>query len=211
MLFELLLIGLFLASLTALICVLVLAVRGRRRSATQTLRALAATWAIYLLTVVAVAGATALQPQRIIPMGQELCFDEMCFSVIDAQAVTQLGPASDPVKAHGQFQVITVRVSSRSRGRTQSEGGLYALLWNSGKYFNVSPDGQRAWQASNGETAKLAARLRPGESVDSVQIFDLPRESSGTGLVLSHGFTPGYFVIGECPLFHKPTILRLTP
>jgi len=102
-------------------------------------------------------------------------------------------------------------VSSRSRGRVQSEGGLRALLWDSGKYYEVSSGGQQAWEAVNGETARLTVRLRPGESVQSVQVFDLPNDASAPGLALSHGFTPGYFVIGECPLFQKPTILKLAP
>lgn len=211
MVFELLLVGLFLASLITLISVLVMAIRGRQRTAMQTLRALGVGWAVYLVVVVAVAAATASRPQRIIPMGQERCFDEMCFSVVDVRTVPELGPASEPVKAGGLFYVVTVRASSRSRGRPQSEGGLRALIWDSGKYYEASPNGQRAWEATNGETAKLTARLGPGESVQSVQVFDLPKDSAAPGLALSHGFTPGFFVIGECPLFHKPAILRLTP
>jgi hypothetical protein len=211
MVFELLFIGLFLGSLIALIGVLILAIRRRRPTAMRVLGALGAGWTIYLLVVVAVGATMAARPQRTIPVGKELCFDEMCFSVVNVQVVSQLGPTSRPVKADGRFYVITLRVSSRSRGRVQSEGGLRALLWDSGKYYGGSSGGLQAWEAVNGETARLTARLRPGERVQSVQVFDLPKESSATGLALSHGFTPGYFVIGECPLFHKPAILKLTP
>jgi hypothetical protein len=134
----------------------------------------------------------------------------MCFSVVDAQVVPQLGPTTEPMTARGRFYVVTVRVSSHSRGRTQSEGGLRALLWDAGRYYSVSAEGQHAWASANGETAGLTARLRPGEIVDSVQVFDVPFEAQAPGLVLSHGFTPGYFVIGECPLFQKPTVLKLS-
>ena len=209
MVFELLFVGLFLASLIALISVLILAIRGRRRAAMRVLGTLGVGWAVYLFVVGAVAAAMATQPQRTIPMGQERCFDEMCFSVINVQVVPQLGPASQPVKADGMFYVIGMRVSSHSRGRTQSESRLRALLWDSGNYYGVSSGGQQGWEAVHGETAKLTARLRPGESIESVQVFDVPKEASAPGLVLSHGFTPGYFVIGECPLFQKPTIQRL--
>jgi hypothetical protein len=206
MIFELLFIALFLTTLIALVIVLIMAVRGSRRSAMRLLRAVGGIWAVYLFIVGAVSATTT---QRIVPMGQDLCFDEMCFAAVQAQSVSQLGSGDSAVKADGQFYVITVRVSSHSRGRTQSEGGLRALLWDSGKYFGVSPQGQRAWEADNGATAPLTARLRPGESVLSVQVFDVPREVSAPGLVLSHGFGPGYFVIGECSLFHKPTITRI--
>jgi hypothetical protein len=210
MLFELLFIGLFLASLIALLCVLVLAIRGLRGAALRVLKLLGAVWVVYLLIVVGVSAASAARPQPMIPRGEEECFDEMCFSVVDVQAVSQLGPTTEPVRAGGKFYVVTVRVHSRSRGRTQREGGLRALLWDAGKYYAVSAEGQQAWAAANGETAELTARLRPGESIESVQVFDAPTESSTPGLVLSHGFTPGYFVIGECPLFQKPTVLRLS-
>lgn len=211
MVFELLFVGLFLVSLMALICVLILVIRRRRSTAIRILGMLGFGWAAYLLVVIAVAATMAARPQRTISAGQELCFDEMCFSVVNVQITRQLGPASQPVKADGRFYVVTVRVSSRSRGRVQSEGGLRAFLWDSGKYYEGSSDGIQAWEAVSGETARLTTRLRPGESVQSVQVFDLPKDVSAPGLALSHGFTPGYFVIGECPLFQKPTILRLTP
>jgi hypothetical protein len=199
---------LFVTTLVALVSVLIMVIRGSRRSAMRLLRVGGPVWVGYLLIVVAVSATTT---QRIIPMGQDLCFDEMCFAVIRAQPVSQLRSGDGAVRANGQFYVITVRVSSRSRGRAQSEGGLRALLWDSEKYYGVSPQGERAWEADNGETARLTARLQPGDSVLSVQVFDVPKEISAPGLVLSHGFTPGYFVIGECPLFHKPTIVRINP
>jgi hypothetical protein len=208
--FELFFVGSFLASLIALIGVLLLAIRGRRRMAARVLRTLGVCWAVYLLVVFAVAATMAARPQPTIPMGQERCFDEMCFSVTNVQVVPQLGSASQPVKADGSFYVITVRVSSHSRRRIQSEAGLRALLWDAGKYYEGSPSGQQAWEAVNGGTAGLTARLRPGESVQSVQVFDLPKDASTPGLVLSHGLTPGYLVIGESPLFQKPTVHRLT-
>ena len=206
MIFELLFLALFFASLIVLLTVLIMIIRGSRPAAMRLLQAVGAVWAVYLFIVVAVSATTR---QRIIPMGQDLCFDEMCFAAVQAQSVSQLGSGDSAVGANGQFYIIIVRVSSHSRGRTQSERGLRALLWDSGKYYGVSPQGQRAWEADNGATSPLTARLRPGESVTSVQVFDVPKEVSAPGLVLSHGFTPGYFVIGECSLFHKPTIIQI--
>jgi len=208
MIFELLFIALFFTTLIALVSVLIMVVRGSRRSAMRLLQAAGAVWVVYLFIVVAVSITTT---QRIIPTGQDLCFDEMCFAAIQTQSMSQLGSGDSAVRADGQFYVITVRVSSHSRGRTQSEGGLRALLWDSGKYYAVSPQGQRAWEVDNGATSPLTSRLQPGESVKSAQVFDVPKEVSSPGLVLSHGFTPGYFVIGECPLFHKPTLIRINP
>ena len=170
--------------------------------------ALGVVWAIYLLIVALVSLAT---PQRIVPLGQDRCFDEMCFAVVHTETASHLGPPIQRVSASGIFHVVTVRVSSRSRGRTQSERGLRAVLWDAGKSYEVSAEGQQGWEAENGETASLAARLQPGQSVLCVQVFDLPKEAAAPGLVLSYGFTPGYLVIVESPLYHKPVLMQIKP
>ncbi|HEV2485460.1 MAG TPA: hypothetical protein VGT08_08005 [Terracidiphilus sp.] len=208
MIFELLFLALLLASSIALIGVLILVVLGKRRAGMRMLLAFVVGWAGYLLIVALVSAAT---PQRIVPMGQERCFDEMCFAVVHAETASQLGLESQAAHANGRFYIVTVRVSSRSRGRAQSEAGLRAMLWDAGKSYEVSLEGQSAWEEANGETASLTARLQPGESITSVQVFDLPVQSTAPGLVLSHGFTPGYFVIGESPILRKPTLMRIEP
>jgi len=208
MLFELLFFAFLLVSVVALVGTVIAIMRGARRLAKRILWTLAASWTIYFALVSAVSVTT---PQRIITMGEDQCFDEMCFAVVSADTATELGPSGRVAKATGIFYVITIRVSSHSHGRTQREGGLRGLLWDAGKIYAPSPKGQRAWESSNGATAPLTAMLNPGESVLSVQVFDLPREAASPGLVLSHGFTPGYFVIGESPIFQKPTLMRIAP
>ena len=203
---ELLFVLLFLGTLVTLLWILILTVRRHWARAKRLGLAVGIVWVVYLAIVI---GTAAGEPQHILPMNQDRCFDEICFSVVDFAVVSQLGPAASPVKAAGKFYVVTVRVSSRSRGRAQSENGIRARLWNSGEYFPVSNRGEQAWEASHGMTSSLTARLNPGESVLSVQVFDVPADVPSPGLVLDHGFTPGFFVIGECPLFHKPTIVQL--
>ncbi|MDE3149435.1 MAG: hypothetical protein KGL37_08190 [Acidobacteriota bacterium] len=208
MIFELLFLALFFASLALLIGAVILMNRGARRSATKILLSLGAGWAVYLAIVALVSAAT---PQRIVPIGQDRCFDDMCFAVVHAETVSQLGTARHPVTAKGVFRVVAVRVSNRARGRAMREAGLRALLWSDGEGYGVSPEGQRAWEAANGQTAALTARLDPGASILSVQVFDLPQKASSPGLVLSHGLTPGYFVIGESPILRKPTLMKIDP
>lgn len=208
MLFELLFLAFLLVSVVALVGTIIAIVRGARHTAKRVMWMLVASWAVYLALVAAVSAAT---PQRIFPMGEDQCFDEMCFAVVKTEAVTELGSPGQIVKATGIFHVVTIRVGSHSSGRPQREGGLRALLWDAGKTYSQSPEGQRAWEFSNGATAPLTAMLSPGETVLSVQVFDLPRETASPGLVLSHGFTPGYFVIGESPIFRKPTLMRIAP
>lgn len=205
--FELFFLFCVAVSLICLITAVVLKVRMRHSAASRVWKVLGIGWVGYLGIVSVVA---AMTPQRIIPMDQDLCFDEMCFAVVNVQTASQLGSTSPPVRPDGMFYIVTVRASSHARGRAQSERGLHALLWSPGQEYRISPAGQRAWDAAHAENVTLTTRLRPGQSVFSDQVFDVGIQTAGLGLVLSNGFTPGYFVIGECPLFHKPAILRLS-
>jgi hypothetical protein len=206
MVFELLFIFFVLVSLVLCVTAVVFAVGGRRDRAKRLLPSLGISWIVYLSIVCLIAAVT---PQQIIPANRDLCFDEMCFAVVNVQTAYELGPSNHHVRAKGAFRIVTVRVSSRARRRVQSEGGLRALLWSPGGEYQSSASAQHAWEATHPQSVALTSRLRPGQSVFSDQVFDVPPEAVDLALVLTHGFTPGYFVIGECPLFHKPTILRL--
>ena len=201
--FEVLFLLGVLLSLVGLFAALVLLLRKRTAGVKRLLAILSIVWVTYLSIVFLVAAAT---PRLIIPINHDLCFDEMCFAVVNLQTAGQLGTAH----ANDIFYIVTVRASSHSRGRAQSERGLRALLWAAGHQYEVSQPGQSAWEAVHHSSAPLPTRLNPGQSILSDQVFDIPRQAADLGLVLTNGFTPGYFVIGECPLFHKPTILRIS-
>ncbi len=204
--FELLFLFLVAVTVVALIFALASAISRRGSAPLRLLKALGAVWACYLAIVLVVAAVT---PQLVIPPNHDLCFDEMCFAVVNLQTARQLGPANQPVRADGTFYIVTVRASSHARGRAQKENGLYATLWSPGQTYPVSAKGQAAWDAAHPENAALTVRLRPGEAALSDQVFDVPAPPGDLGLTLSNGFGPGYFIIGERPLLHKPTILKL--
>ncbi|HVN92602.1 MAG TPA: hypothetical protein VMT38_02850 [Terracidiphilus sp.] len=206
--FEALFLLLVAASLVSLVTVIVMAIAKRGRTAMKVLKTLGIVWGVYLAVVLIVAAAT---PQRVIPVGHDLCWDEMCFAVTNVKTAAQLDSSTAPVRADGTFYVVTVRVSSRARGRAQSERGLRAQLWSQQHTYPISEKGQAAWDAGHPESSALTTRVAPGQAIFSDQVFDVPAQSSDFGVLLTNGFTPGYFVIGECPLFHKPTILRISP
>ncbi len=203
--FEAFFLLLVLTSLALLATAIVLKICARRSAAKRLLAALGIGWCVYLSTVFVVAAAT---PQTIVSPQHDLCFDDMCFAIANVQAVARLGSAPQ-VSAKGMFYVVTVRVSNHARARTMRENGLRAILWAPHETHRVSPAGQLAWDHAHPGNAPLASFVQPGQSILSDQVFDVPRYAAGSGLVLNSGFTPGFFVIGECPLFHKPTIIRL--
>lgn len=203
-LFELLFILLFLASILAVLGGLVLLATKRRRLARKALGSVAAVCAVYLAVV---AVSDFFTHQRVTRAGDDRCFDEMCFAVVDAMRLQPAPAHSDDPLTY----IVRVRVTSRSRGRPQAEGGLQARLYQGGRFFRTSGSAQAAYDAACGQTAKLTQRLAPGESVVSTLLFAVPREIAAPALTLDHGFTPGFFVIGESPFFHEPDVLQLPP
>lgn len=199
--FELLLLALLPLSLAALGWAL--ALTRRRRAAARALGVLGLGWAGYLAVVAAVA---ALQPRQVLGMNQELCFDEMCFAAVGVRLFTA---PPDAGAAPQRYLAVTIRIHSRSRGRAQSEGGLHARLWDGRGYRGESALGRRAYAAANGAVPPLTARLQPGDSALAVALFDAPASAAPLGLVLDHGLTPGFLVIGESPWFHGPALIRL--
>ena len=207
--FDLLFVLVFLSTATTLIVILVNLFRGRKHAAVRVSRALGTGLASYLLVVAAVA---ALAPQKVLTMGEDRCFDEMCFAATGVKKVPVIGQGSNRVRASGSFYLVSVRVSSHSRGRAQSEAGVKASLIDSeGHVYQVSPQGQRAYESGAGPSPPLTSRLQPGETISSVQIFDVPQGTSDLALHFGHD-GPGLFIIGddESPL-HKPTITQLEP
>lgn len=197
-LYELLFILLFLGSLFSL---LLSAFLIRRAASRKILLALASVWAVYLAIL---AVTDLLSAQKVYQAGQEQCFDEMCFAVADAQALP--APASTPSATPTRLYVVKVRVTSHSRGRAQSEGGLRGRLYQGNTYINVSQAAQQAYDALYGDSPSLTQTIAPGESALAVLVFEIPPQFTAPALTLDHGFTPGYFVIGESPFFHKPDI-----
>jgi hypothetical protein len=199
--YELFFIFLFLATAAALVGVLILAVSRRRASAGKLMLTVGAIWCIYLV-ILAISDLTVRQ--KVTKAGEDRCFDEMCFAVVHVQT-----SSSPYTTSADRIYAVTVRVTSHSRGRTEAEGGIRARLYAGGKYFDVSQQAQKSYDARHGETPGLTQRLAPGESIQSVLLFEVPQGTEHPALTLDHGFTPGYFVIGESPFFHRPDILQL--
>jgi hypothetical protein len=205
-LYELLFILLFLASAVALLTVLIMTLARHRQSAKRLLLSTLAVWGVYLAALFV---SDALAQQQVVKAGENSCFDEMCFAVVSTQQSSETASSSLPASSGDKLYAVTVRMTSQSRGRAQAEGGLRGRLYQDDKYFTVSEPDQRAFESLHSPSPKLTQRLNPGQSILSVLVFKVPGDITHPALALDHGFTPGYFVIGESPFFHKPPIMEL--
>ena len=175
----------------------------------RSLGGLLAAWVIYLSAGAVVAMAT---PQRIQPIGTDRCFDEMCFAVIGFQRTSRIESASG-AQAHGIFYIVTVRVSSRSRGKAQHEAGRNGVMIDdTGQSYNVSAEGTKALAAVEGPSPSLETDLNPGETVVAKLVFDLPANVKRPGFVLGSNlvfYPPRIIIADEMHFLHKPTVTWL--
>jgi hypothetical protein len=204
-LFDLLFIVSFLATAWSLVRLSFLAVQGRLDRA----RTLAVRLGVFLgLYGAALVAVSLASPGTVVGLGRPQCFDEWCIAVTNVSREPAIGDA----RARGEFYVVTVRVSSRSRGRRQRERDVLPyLIDGAGRRFDVSPAGQEALRRTGRAGPGLTSFLDPGEAFDSRLAFDVPRDARDVAFVkTSRGWFPSLFVIGDPASFlHRPTRVPL--
>ncbi len=208
--FDLLFIAVVLASVVTLAVAIVFGLLRRRQRAVSLLVRLATGVAIYLGAVVVV---SLMSPQRVLEIGEDWCFDDWCVAVDEVRLASELGRPDHRVTANGVFYIVELRFSNRARGRDQRAGSAAVhLLDGRLRQYEVSRHGQRALEAQDGPVPPLTSTVPLGQSVNTVQVFDLPQDARDVGLTVDHpvGPSPALFVIGDqASLFHRRTIVRL--
>jgi hypothetical protein len=180
--------------------------RGRIVAARITALRLVGFVALYGSALVLV---SLLSAGKVMAVGEPRCFDEWCIAVTGVSRKPSIGN----VKANGLFYVVSLRVSSRSRGRRQRENDVYTYLTDGrGRRFEVSPSGQDALERAGLAGSPPTSFVDPGGAFESRLAFDVPDDASDVGFVkTSHGWFPRLLIIGEPgSLLHSPTIVQLS-
>ena len=204
-LFDLLLIFLVLASVAGIVAALAALLFRRKTFAARSLVAIAVAWTIYLGIGTAIAVMT---PQHIVSIGEDRCFDELCFAVTGYSRV----PSTNAGKS---FYLVNVRISSRSRGRTQREIGRKGILIDrAGHVYEASREGMQAlFPVQHAPYPGLDAEVAPGQSLETKLVFELPDDVSCPGFALGSdlAINPARIVIGDEEHFlHWPTVVPLS-
>jgi hypothetical protein len=202
--FDLLLIFLVLASVAGIVTALVALLFRHRTLAARSLLAIAVAWAIYLGVGTAIAVMT---PQHIVSIGEDRCFDELCFAVMGYNRT----PSTNPGKS---FYIVDVRISSRSRGRAQREiGRTGVLIDRAGRVYEASMQGMHNLTLANGTPYPgLDAEVLPGQKLETKLVFELPEDVNYPGFALGSdlAINPARIVIGDEDHFlHWPTVVPL--
>jgi hypothetical protein len=192
---ELLLAGVAGWTLIGTLGVSVSLARREREKALHGMAWIAGVWVAYVIALVTV---SLVQRQRVVAMGQEQCFDEMCFAVVGVEEVPGF-----LVRDGSRLVRVSVRVSNGGLGRAQSERLMQAYL--------LDAQGRR-WEESEGVSGvRLTARVPAGDTVVSEPVFKVAGDATGLELVLTHGWKqPGVLVIGDSDSWlHRRTVVKL--
>jgi hypothetical protein len=168
--------------------------KGRRPEALKHASSLAVVMGVYLLVLL---GVSVAQRQRVVPIGQDQCFDEMCFAVVGVDEVPGLVAGDDS-------RVIRVAIRVTNRGHSaQAEGSIEAYL--------VDSRGRASEPMAGLSGNRLNGRVAGGSQMLSQPMFRVAKDSTGLGLVFTHGsWQPRRLVIGDSDsLAHRQTVVAL--
>jgi len=133
-----------------------------------------------------------------VAIGQDQCFDEMCFAVTGVQELPGY-----LIRDGSRLVRVSVRISNHGKQKPQSEKLLKAYL--------MDKQGRRWAESTAISGVRLTGRVAAGNSVVSEPVFKVAKDATGLRLVLTHGRRqPGILVIGDPDsLLHRPTVVWL--
>jgi hypothetical protein len=193
MLGELLLLGVLGWSALGVVGVTVALRRGERGQARRNALWLVGVWVAYGAVL---GGSSLLERQRVVTLGADQCFGQMCFAVMGMEAV----PAAS--NEMGRVVRVTVRVTNHGRG-AEAERRIRAYV--------VDAQGRR-WEPLPGLSGNpLTRRVAGGATMVSEPVFKVARDASGLRLGFTRGFWQmGTLVIGDSDsLGHRRTVVEL--
>jgi hypothetical protein len=202
--FDLLLILMVLGTAAAFLTAIAALARRRWAFARTLVLVAALSWIVYL-GVGTVVALTA--PQHIMAIGEDRCFDEMCYAVTGWNRVPSMTTGRS-------YYIVDVRITNRSRGRAQREIGRKGVLIDqSGRVYEVSTEGMPANTPLNSPPYPgLDAEVAPGQSLETKLVFDLPGNVDHLGFALDSNLAinPARIVIrDEAHFLHRPTVVPL--
>jgi Domain of unknown function (DUF4352) len=212
MLIELLGTLVFLVSVVGALGVLIALVYGvftRRRRFIRVLLISAAVWLVVYSALLI--SASLLTPQQVLESRQERCFDEMCFSVLQATTQSTVGTGEQAQTAQGLYYVVTVQLRNASQ-HTAQKPDHPAFFLDDGRERQYQPS--EAAQRALGQQPVWDARLQPGERQSRTFVFDAPanmlQQSLRPRLGITEGSWPTPLIIGdENSPWHRVTVIQL--
>ena len=160
MVIELLGTLLFLVSVVGALGVLIALVYGVFSRQSRLIRVLLISGSVWLVVYsVLLVVASLLTPQQVLESHQERCFDEMCFSVLQATTQSTVGNGEQTQTAQGQYYVVTVQLRNASQRTAQKpDHPAFFLDDGQGRHFPAVASGAADARAATDLGRTSAAR-----------------------------------------------------
>jgi hypothetical protein len=152
-------------------------------------------WVVYLGVLI---GVSLRQKQRVVAIGQQQCFDAMCFTVTRVDEIPEL-----PVQNGRLLIRVMVRVRNRSHEHA-SDGRMQVYL--------VDAQGRQWGELPGLSGVRLTTDVPAGDSILSEPVFGVAADATGLNLVFTQGKRqPGVLTIGDSDsLLHQRTVVPLS-
>jgi len=170
-------------------------VRREHRKAMRHSLWIVAVWVVYMAILL---WTSLRQPQKVVALGQDRCFDEMCFAVTGVQELPGY-----LIQDGSRLIRVSVRISNHGKEKMQREELIQAYL--------IDKQGRR-WEESTAVSGvQLTAKVAAGDSVMSQPVFKVAGDATGLGLIFTRGQRqPGVLVLGDSDsLLHQRTVVWL--
>jgi hypothetical protein len=167
-------------------------------------------------------GVSLASSEKVLPAGGWKYFCEIdChigYSVSGIATAGALGREMRQTSAHGQFVVVRLKVwfDERTISRNRGDGPLtpnrrrVVLVDGSGRTYAESSEGEAELSRMDGQQASLKQPLRPGQSLSTQLVFDVPKEARGLRLLITEDDPESRLIVGhENSLWHKKIYLGL--
>lgn len=191
---ELLLVGLVGWTAIGAVGVTVSFAKREHAKAMRNLAWIIGVWVIYLGVLI---GVSLRQKQRVVAIGQQQCFNAMCFTVIRVDEIPEF-----PVQNGKRLVRVVVRVTNSSR-KQASDGRMQVYL--------VDAQGRQWGELPGLSGIRLTTEVAAQGSVLSEPVFGVTANATGLRLVFTQGKRqPGVLVIGDSDsLLHRRTVVPL--
>ncbi len=174
---------------------------------------------LYLGVMLAVSAGSK---DQLLAAGQTKYFCEadchVAYSVTNVTTAKTLGEGANTVTANGVFYVVSLRSWFDAETTSKSRPADVPLWPNPRMIYAFDDVGQRHTTSLAGQKAIIASTvpltqpLRPGESYETVLVFDLPASTKSPRLLVQDGFPLSPLLIGhENSLGHKKAYFAMTP
>lgn len=170
-------------------------VRNERQKAARHSLWVVAVWVVYMTILLWTSVTT---PQKAVALGQDRCFDEMCFAVTGVQELPGY-----LIQDGSKLIRVSVRISNHDKEKMRNEGKVQAYL--------IDKQGRKWAESTAVSGVPLTAKVAAGDSVMSQPVFKVSGNATGLGLIFTRGQRQsGVLVIGDSDsLLHQRTVVWL--